>query len=56
MATQDVLVIAVAGNEPVVVDAADAALAGQVIIDFVTANPNVPEFAVDVKTAVLQTV
>lgn len=55
MATSGVLLVTVAGDEPVVVDEADAGLVGQVIVDWFTANPSVPEVAVNVKSGSLVT-
>lgn len=49
MATENIVVISVAGSPPVVVNATNAALIGDVITDYLTANPSVPEFQVNVK-------
>jgi len=55
MATSGVLLVTVASDKPVVVDDGDAALVGQVIVDWFTANPTVPEVTVNVRPGSLVT-
>ncbi len=49
MATENVVVITVGGAQPVVVNASSTALVGEVIVDWLAANPSVPEVQVNVK-------
>ncbi len=51
MATENVVVVTVSGAAPVVVAATDATLIGEVVTDYLTANPSVPEIQVNVKVA-----
>lgn len=55
MATENILVITVAGQPPVVVADNDAELAGQTILDYRAANPAAPEFAVSVRPGTRET-
>jgi len=55
MATSNVLVITIAGGAPVAVPADNAALAGQLLIDYQNTNPIAPEFAVSVRAGTSET-
>lgn len=49
MATENILILTAAGNQPVVVPDDDPALLGQVVIDYITDHPETLEFPVNVK-------
>jgi hypothetical protein len=55
MATENILVITVAGQPPVVVADDNPELVGQAILDYRDANPSTPEFAVSVRPGTRET-
>ena len=55
MAVEDVLILTAFDIPPVVIANDDDALAGQVLLGFVTDHPEIPEFTVNVKVGTRET-